>query len=142
MEYWSFDLVAYLGGQVASTPKGIASMIQSLPEGSRWYAYNAAHKKLDGKAGDEKPDPEAQAYAEARVWNFDRQLLAMLINAVHQNTQVSGMWEKGKTPEFPVIGPTSWAKPKNLPAPGPEDPADLLAHHLTRLGMPAGGGRR
>ena len=45
---------------------------------------------------------------ELRTWTTDRQLLAMNINAIRENTIISGNWAKGKTPELDITGPTDW----------------------------------
>lgn len=85
-------------------------------------------------------DEETEAANDAEFWTPDRQLMAALINAVYLNTQATGNWEKGKVPDFPTMGPKAW-QPREEKDPEPMQGEDLLSFHLSRLGMPAGGGR-
>lgn len=84
-------------------------MIRHLPEGSRYVAIMSAPMDADEA---EKPrpeiDPEIEAALERRFWTHDRKLQAQVINAVRDLTLVTGQWEKGKAPKFPVIGPPEW----------------------------------
>ena len=51
--------------------------------------------------------------AEHRGWGMDRHMLASLVDAMHENTIVSGEWKKGKTPKLvPFPRPKENTKPK------------------------------
>lgn len=105
-EYLGFDLVGFLAGEVFSSPTLILAMLRNLPEGSRYFKAMSAQI-----AEDDRPEPtaEQEEAADEAFWTPDRQLMAMLINAVREQTQVTGNWKK-KPPEMPVIGPITWDK--------------------------------
>lgn len=107
-------------------------MIRQLPEGSRFGAAMAYDRssEVDELLLDERD----KAIADIRTWTTDRELLAMVVNAINTNTVLPHQWEKGKTPEFPIIGPESWQPKKQEPA----EPTDL-ADVLKRMGWPGGG---
>jgi hypothetical protein len=84
-------------------------MMRHLPEGSRYVAIMSAPMDDDeAKRPEPEIDPELEAAMARRYWTQDRKLTAMQINAVRDLTLVSGNWEKGKEPKFPVIGPPEW----------------------------------
>lgn len=105
-EYMGLDLAAFLAGEVHSSPTVILAMLRNLPEGSRFFKAMSAQI-----AEDDRPEmtAEQEEAADKAFWNADRQLIAMLINAVREQTQVTGNW-KNKPPEMPVIGPLNWDK--------------------------------
>jgi hypothetical protein len=105
-EFWGLDLAAFIGGEVLSSCRLIFSMIRNLPEGSRYTAVRAAD--VDEKQEDIELSLREQQILDARIWNFDRRLWAMQINAVNTNTTALGHWQKGKEPKFPIIGPMDW----------------------------------
>lgn len=114
-----FDLVSFIAGDVRGSVKSILYHIRHLPEDAAYTAIMSA--KLDG--GEiELPEqtPEDVARLDAMVWNTDRKLLAQIANAINLNTRVSGSWEKGKEPDFPTIGPSSWRE-GNKQKPKPEE---------------------
>lgn len=45
---------------------------------------------------------------EARAWTHETRLLAMIANAVNQNTLATGHWDPKKLPDIPVVGPLEW----------------------------------
>lgn len=96
-------------------------MMRHLPEGSRYVAIMSAPMDDDET---QKPeiDPEVEAAYQRRFWTSDRKLKAQEINAIRDLTLVTGKWEKGKEPKFPLIGPPEWrgesAKKKTEPATG------------------------
>lgn len=108
-QYWSFDLVEFIGGRSYGSVSQVFAMMRHLPEGSRYVAIMSAPMD-DDKAADSKPeiDPEIEAAMERRHWTHDRKMQALLINAVRDLTLVTGHWEKGKEPKFPAIGPPEW----------------------------------
>lgn len=84
-------------------------MMRHLPEGSRYVAIMSAPMDDDeAKRPEPEIDPELEAAMSRRYWTQDRKLTAMQINAVRDLTLVTGNWEKGKEPKFPVIGPPEW----------------------------------
>lgn len=144
-QFWDFDLVEFLAGRKASSPRLILALIRGLPEEARWTQLLASRVQ----SGDfEMPEqsPEEIEAAERAFWNPDRSVWAMIHNAIVQNTQLTGSWKDNKPPELPLIGPGAWRKDANgepkqkssEPKPGDEN---FLLHHMQRLGMPAGGGR-
>jgi len=84
-------------------------MMHHLPEGSRYVAIMSAPMDDDEpKRPEPEIDPELSAAIARRYWTQDRRLTATQINALYNLILVSGNWEKGKEPEFPVIGPPEW----------------------------------
>lgn len=111
-EYWGFDLASYLGGEVFSSLGLIHSMIRSLPEGSRYVAVRSGD--VDAMSEDIKLTVSEQRQLDAQLWNFDRKLIAMAINAIGTNTILTGgPWKDNKPPEFPTVGPIEW-DPKRM----------------------------
>jgi hypothetical protein len=105
-EFWGLDLVAFLSGGVLSSVPVINAYIRHLPEGSRFVArWSRDHPE---GADAIELTPAQEKYFEARTWNQDRRLLAIIANAVNQNTLALGHWAKNKEPEFPVVGPVEW----------------------------------
>ncbi|MBT2587952.1 hypothetical protein [Arthrobacter sp. ISL-95] len=101
-------------------------MMRQLPEGSRYAAIMSA--PMDGDEAKEEPeiDPEMAAAIGRRYWTPDRQLIAMQINAIRDLTVISGNWEKGKEPKFPVIGPPEWRGEKPTKKAEPVTNSDVL----------------
>jgi len=81
-------------------------MMRHLPEGSRYVAIMSA--PMDDDAKKPEIDPETEAAYNRRFWTSDRKLIAQEINAIRDLTLVTGHWEKGKEPKFPVVGPPEW----------------------------------
>lgn len=114
LEYKSVDLSAFIAGEVRGSVKMVLHHIRHLPEDAAYTAIMSA--KVDGgEVTPPEPDPEIAAQMEAMTWNFDRKLMAQLINAVNLNTRVSTQWKDGKAPNFPTVGPSSWSNPKGTP---------------------------
>jgi hypothetical protein len=86
----------------------IFAMMRQLPEGSRYVAIMSAPMDDDEARPEPEIDPKTEAAMQRRHWTSDRKLMAMLINATRDLTLVTGHWEKGKEPKFPVIGPPEW----------------------------------
>jgi hypothetical protein len=109
LEFWNFDLVGFIAGEVFSSIRVISSMIRNLPEGSRFLSAVA----VDHPGASEdlpEPDPRIEAINDRRIWTLDRRLAAMAINAANTHTALSVQW-KDKPPDFPVIGPAEWQGP-------------------------------
>ena len=85
----------------------IFSYMRNLPEGSRYAAIMSAPMD-DDEAEKPEIDPEKEEAYLRRFWTQDRRLMAQQINAIRDLTLVTGHWEKGKEPKFPVIGPPEW----------------------------------
>ena len=84
-------------------------MMHHLPEGSRYVAIMSAPMDDDeAKRPEPEIDPELSALTARRYWTQDRRLTATQINALYNLILVSGNWEEGKEPKFPVIGPPEW----------------------------------
>lgn len=115
--HFGFDLVKFLACEELGSARSISAMIRNLPEGARFTAIMSAPD------GGERPplDAEVEEMLDRKLWTTDRLLQAQLINAVRDLTRVtgSGKWEKGKEPDFPIVGPASWREP----APGEPTPA-------------------
>jgi hypothetical protein len=117
-------------------------MIRGLPEEARWTSKLAEEIKA-GLVPEPEFEEQDTAAGERSFWTPDRQLIALLHNAIVQNTQLTGMWKEAP-PDLPLLGPESWhqgpdgaAKPVE-PQPGDEG---FMQFHLARLGMPLMGGR-
>jgi hypothetical protein len=103
-EFWDFDLVSFIAGEVFSSIPIILAMVRNLPEGSRYHAVVAVDHKPDS---DQEADPHLEALLDHRVWTIDRKLMAATVNAINMNTAATGMWSE-KPPDFPIVGPASW----------------------------------
>lgn len=105
---YGFDLVGFLAGDVAGSPRLILAMIRNLPEGTRYVAALASAREESGEyeptksEQDSRPDP----ITEHLTWTTDRILMAQLINAVNMLVRYSVQWEK--TPNIPLVGPAVW----------------------------------
>jgi hypothetical protein len=107
-EFWNFDLVEFIGGRCYGSVTLIFTMMRQLPEGSRYAAIMSAPMDDDEARPEPEIDPATEAAMQRRYWTSDRKLKAMEINAIRDLTLVTGHWEKGKEPKFPVIGPPEW----------------------------------
>jgi hypothetical protein len=131
-EYWNFDLVSFIAGEVFSSIPLIFAMIRNLPEGSRFNATrlvddeNEPHEEFE-------MDPRNEALADNRVWTLDRRLQAMAINAIYTHIAVAGHWGKNGPPDFPTIGPSDW-RAESTKSKEPKDNFDVLR----KMGWPGG----
>ena len=87
----------------------ISSLIQNLPEGSRFRAA-MAYDRPDESEDMPELDPRVESIADRRSWTLPRRLQAMEINAINMNTAATGNWKNGP-PDFPTIGPADWQGP-------------------------------
>jgi len=131
-EYWNFDLVSYIAGEVFSSITLILAMIRNLPEGSRFAAAMAIDHAPDSDAP-RLTDPRTEAVMEERVWTLDRRLKAMQINAIYSQIAVSGNWGKDGPPEMPTVGPAEWRE-ESKESKDPKDNFDVLR----KMGWPGG----
>lgn len=112
---YGFDLVEFLAGGVASSPRLILSMIRNLPEGSRYVAAIAAEREESGVydvQDSEEPSP-VDPITEHMTWTTDRVLMAQLINAVNMLVRHSIQWEKPLN--LPLVGPEKWREGEKKP---------------------------
>lgn len=110
LNHYSLDLVAFLRGDVATTPRLILTMIRHLPEGSNYVAalQSAPVEEMAQLLGKEPEEPEIDPVQESKLWITDRLLMAQLINSVNMLVRYSINWGDGKAPELPVVGPAKW----------------------------------
>lgn len=103
---YGFDLVSFLAGTEAGSPRLILSMIHNLPEGTHYVAaLTSAHEEredINESVEDSEPDPTF----ENLMWTSDRVLMAQLINAVNTLVRHSIQWET--PPKIPIVGPAAW----------------------------------
>lgn len=112
---YGFDLVDFLAGGVASSPRLILSMIHNLPEGSRYVAAITAEREESGMYDvqeSEEPSP-VDPITEHLTWTTDRVLMAQLINAVNMLVRYSIQWEKPL--DLPLVGPEKWREGEKKP---------------------------
>jgi hypothetical protein len=127
LKTYGFDLVAFLRGEVASTPKLVLTMIRHLPEGTN---YVAQLRSAPAEPADDDTDTtpaEIDPVQEALMWTHDRLLQAQLINAVNMLVRHSIQWKDGKAPELPIVGPAEWrGEGANATPSKPMSVADVL----------------
>lgn len=106
---YSLDIVEFLRGEVATSPRLILAMIRHLPEGTNFMAVQAV-KLQERREQDTQTDTDAQVAVdpieEVKQWTEDRRLMAQLINAVNMLVRHSVQWQK--PPNIPLVGPSSW----------------------------------
>lgn len=130
-EFWGLDLVAFIAGEVHSTPALILAMLRQLPEHSRFAAAIKADRPELLEPPAKGVDKRTKSIMDTRMWNTDRRLMATLINSVYMNTLVSGQWPPDKAPKLPTVGPLEWqpeeiAKKKVSEQPPLENNYDVL----------------
>ena len=101
-------------------------MMRHLPEGSRYVAIMSAPMDDDKQQPKPEIDPAVEAAMERRLWTTDRKLKAQEINAIRDLTLVTGNWQKGKEPKFPIIGPPEWRRENPAKKKQPVTNADVL----------------
>ena len=114
LKHFSFDLVGFLRGDVAGSPRLILTMIRHLPEGS---LYVATLKSAPAMALQPDTPAEIDPVQENLTWTHDRLLMAQLINSVNMLVRHSIQWQEGKAPQFPLVGPGSWRGEGESPIP-------------------------
>jgi hypothetical protein len=105
LKHFSFDLVGFLQGEVAGSPRLILTMIRHLPEGSI-YVATLQSAPAEESATDEPA--EIDPIQENKLWTTDKVLIAQLINSVNMLVRHSINWQDGKAPNLPIIGPARW----------------------------------
>ena len=106
---YSLDLMGFLSGEVRTSPRFILAMIKHLPEGTNYVAARAAELAELRELGTQTPTDEpaeADPIEELKQWTEDRRLMAQLINSVNMLVKYSVQWQK--TPDIPLVGPSSW----------------------------------
>jgi hypothetical protein len=106
-KYFNIDLVAFLRGEVASSPRLILTFIRHLPEGSNYVAILQSAPVEELTTSTDEPS-EIDPVQESQMWTQDRVLMAQLINSVNMLVRHSIQWQDGKAPNLPLIGPASW----------------------------------
>jgi hypothetical protein len=104
-KYFNIDLVAFLRGEVACSPRLILTFIRHLPEGAN---YVAALRSAPATELPDTSETEIDPVLESMTWTTDRLLQAQLINSVNMLVRHTIQWQDGKAPEFPLVGPESW----------------------------------
>jgi hypothetical protein len=99
--------VEFIRGDVALTPRLLLTLIRNLPEGAHYTAAVASAPETAAVAKKRNPKAEPDPALEFRTWNFDRQLMAQLINSVNALVRHTIQWEKNP-PNLPLVGPDSW----------------------------------
>lgn len=84
----------------------ILAMLRDLPAGSRLQARTYGEREEPIEVA---PSGEVDWYWERRKWGTpERELLAAILNRLGDVVKFTPHWEKGKSPDFPVIGPPEW----------------------------------
>lgn len=107
LKYFNFDVVAFVRGEVASSPRLVLTLIRHLPEGSLYVSILQSAPEEDLPVRTSEPlviDP----VQESQTWTHDRLLMAQLINSVNLLVRHTIQWKDGKAPQLPLIGPASW----------------------------------
>lgn len=108
LEYHQLNIVDFVRGDVALTPRLILTLLRHLPEGARYTAAIASAPEAAAVTAKrdtpEQPDPAL----ELRTWTQDRMLMAQLINSVNALVRHTIQWEQGKAPKIPLVGPSTW----------------------------------
>lgn len=125
MKIYGFDLVAFLRGEVASTPALVLTMIRHFPEGTNYVAMLRSAPAEDAPTSEEK-DIEPDPIQENLNWTQDRMLMAQLINSVNMLVRYSIQWKDGKSPDLPLVGPAEWRGEGQSNASKPQTVADVL----------------
>lgn len=114
---YSLDLVEFLRGEVATSPRLILAMVRNLPEGTNYVAIQAARltrEREQFSPDDTEPIP-VDPVQEFKQWTEDRRLMAQLINSVNQLVRHTVQWQS--PPQIPLVGPSSWrGEGKSKPA--------------------------
>lgn len=112
---YGFDLVGFLAGDVAGSPRLTLSMIRNLPEGTRYVAALAASREESGEFDEQESVEEVHVdpVQEQLTWTTDRILMAQLINSVNMLVRYSIQWEKPI--HLPLVGPEKWREGENKP---------------------------
>jgi len=129
LKYYNFDLVGFLRGEVAGSPRLILTMIRHLPEGSIYVAtlQSAPVEELAELLGTEPQEEEIDPIQEHKTWTMDKLLMAQLINSVNMLVRHTIQWQDGKAPDLPVIGPAKWrGEGPEATSSKPESVADTL----------------
>jgi hypothetical protein len=108
LNHFSFDLVSFLRGEVAGSPRLILTMIRHLPEGSIYVATLQSAPAKESAITDEPAEIEIDPVQESKLWTTEKLLMAQLINSVNMLVRYSIQWKDGNAPNLPVVGPAHW----------------------------------
>lgn len=108
LKVYQFNLVAFLRGEAAGSPRLILTMIRHLPEGTNYVAALQSAPAVELPEPPIAKEPTIDPVAENLMWTQDRLLMAQLINSVNMLVRHSIQWQDGKAPKLPVIGPAEW----------------------------------
>lgn len=105
-----FDLVEWLDPAKSSpsaTPSMVVAMINDLPRWSRFKArtYGKGPRPLELTEAEKK---QVDWFAERRMWNPDREMLAGISNSLQELLIHLPRWTK--PPKLNPIGPPEWRK--------------------------------
>lgn len=116
LEHYRLNIVEFLAGTVQITPRLILTLLRNLPEGSRYAAAVTSAPEAAAVHQKRAEEAEADPVLDARTWNFDRLLMAQLINSINALVRHTIPWPKDGAPELPLVGPSSWRQgPKSKP---------------------------
>lgn len=107
-KHYQFDLVGFIRGDVAGSPRLILSYIRHLPEDSIYVATLRSAPAESDETKETKPAPEPDPVMENLMWTTDRMLMAQLINGVNMLVRYLPQWQEGKHPNMPIVGPAEW----------------------------------
>jgi hypothetical protein len=130
LKHFSLDLVGFLRGDVASSPRLILTMIRHLPEGSN-YVSALQSAPVTEPVTDEPT--EIDPVQENKLWTMDKLLMAQLINSVNMLVRHSINWGD-KPPTLPIVGPAKWRGegPESATETKPESVDDTLNRIMGR----------
>ena len=105
LEYYDFDLVAWMAGEKRGRPSVILAMLRDLPEGSRLQAVTYGQR--DAPEGDDSESVDW--YIERRRWGLpERQLMAAQLNMLGELRKYVPSWKDNKGPDWEPVGPPEW----------------------------------
>lgn len=83
----------------------VLAMLRDLPAGSRLQARTYGQREAQDGQGQAQVD----WYWERRRWGTpERELLAAILNRLGDVVKYTPQWQKGKSPDFPIVGPPEW----------------------------------
>jgi len=126
LKHYNFDIIGFLAGSVAGSPRSILTLIRNLPEGSLYVSKLRA--SAPAKQADDDEPAEIDLFQENLTWTIDRVLMAQLINSVNMLVRYSVNWSEGNEPDLPILGPAAWRGegPESQAASKPVSMMDVL----------------
>lgn len=112
---YGFNLVSWLRGSDTTPLVAVIWMLRGLPDHcgfkAHWFATLELRKRESGEPEDMRTDEQREfdfLESDYAMWSATNMQIAMVTNAVNNNTRGTGMYPKGKAPEFDVVGPYAW----------------------------------